>query len=130
MRDAACLSDPTTNTYCFLNAARDSNPTNLYYYSLPLGTKLPERSTDPQCTACLKSLMGVYGSALKDQSQASKLPGLVGTYELAAEATLGKCGVGYAQAGIVSGTRRLSASVGLGFVVWMLGMLFGGDALF
>ncbi|KAJ2915497.1 hypothetical protein MD484_g4892, partial [Candolleomyces efflorescens] len=130
MRDAACLSDPTTNTYCFLNAARDTNPTNLYYYSLPLGSKLPARSTDPQCTACLKSLMGLYGAALKDASQARLLSGLVATYEDAAETTLGKCGAGFAQTGIVSGVveARVPALLVLGSSV-VLASLLGGWTL-
>jgi hypothetical protein len=46
MREAACQIDPTTNIYCFAAAAGDKEPENLYYYSLPLGIKLP-KSTDP-----------------------------------------------------------------------------------
>jgi hypothetical protein len=133
MRDAACLSDPTTNTYCFLNAARDTNPTNLYYYSLPLGSKLPARSTDPQCTACLKSLMSLYGTALKDANQAKTLSGLLSTYEGAAETTLGKCGAGFAQTGLVSAaadSRVVPASISMavlgGSVVASLSLMLGG----
>ncbi|KAJ2926987.1 hypothetical protein H1R20_g10082, partial [Candolleomyces eurysporus] len=131
MRDAACLTDPTTNTYCFVNAARDTNPTNLYYYSLPLGHKIPERSTDPQCTACLKSLMGLYGTALKDANQAKVLTGLLSTYEGAAEKTLGKCGAGFAQTGLANAAdgrdSKIPAGVViLGSVVGSLWMLLGG----
>ena len=122
MRQAACLSDPTTNTYCFVNAARDTNPANLYYYNLPLGTKLP-KSTDPQCNACLKSLMGLYSGVLKGSTSSDelrKLPGLVQTYENAAELTLGKCGVGYALTGVAG--SALGSRMG-GESVWALGVL-------
>ncbi|KAJ3543592.1 hypothetical protein NMY22_g3086 [Coprinellus aureogranulatus] len=101
MRQTGCLTDPTTNTYCFVNAAADTNPTNLYYYNLPIGIKLPT-SADPQCNACLKSIMGLYGAAMRDENVARSLSGLQATYERAAEATLGKCGAGWAQANLVS----------------------------
>ncbi|KAF7360259.1 hypothetical protein MVEN_00755000 [Mycena venus] len=35
MRNAGCLTDPTTNTYCYLDAVRNSNPSDTYFYSLP-----------------------------------------------------------------------------------------------
>ncbi|KAH6906722.1 hypothetical protein BKA70DRAFT_396591 [Coprinopsis sp. MPI-PUGE-AT-0042] len=122
MREAACQIDPTTNTYCFVNAARDTNPANLYYYSLPLGIKLP-KSTDPQCNACLKSLMGMYSSVLKSSTSSEEvrsLPGLVQTYENAAELTLGKCGVGFALTGIAG--SALGGRLGVDSV-WALGVL-------
>lgn len=111
MRETGCLTDPTTNTYCFVSAAADKNPTNLYYYNLPIGIKLPS-SADPQCNACLKSLMGLYGAAMKDESVAKSLSGLQSTYEKAAEATLGKCGVGYAQANLVSAAMAVGRGAG------------------
>lgn len=111
MREAGCLTDPTTNTYCFVSAAADKKPANIYYYNLPIGTKLPT-SVDPQCNACLKSLMGLYGSAMKDESVARSLSGLQATYEKAAEATLGKCGVGYAQANLVSAAVAVGKKAG------------------
>ena len=101
MREAGCLTDPTTNSYCFVNAAADTNPTNLYYYNLPIGVKLPS-SANPQCTACLKSLMSLYAGAMKDENVAKSLSGLQATYEKAAEVTLGKCGAGYATANLVN----------------------------
>ncbi|KAG2008152.1 hypothetical protein CC2G_013613 [Coprinopsis cinerea AmutBmut pab1-1] len=120
MREAACLSDPTTNTYCFINAARDLNPTNLYYYHLPLGLPIPPKSSDPQCTACLKDLMGLYGEALKSPGGPELLPGLEKTYESAAELTQGKCGVGYALTGLAGGASSVrvgGATIAVGAVV-------------
>ena len=114
MREAGCLQDPTTNTYCFINAARDTSPSNLYYYNLPLGITLP-KSTSPQCTGCLKSLMGVYSTALKNNTAQSKtLSGLLKTYENAAELTLGKCGVGYALTGVSDSGALGDRGVGAG----------------
>src|ERR1700760_3213443 len=57
MYDAACtLTDPTTNSYCFLNAAHNSNPSDLYLYQLPIGSAYPNSST-PTCSSCSKSLL-------------------------------------------------------------------------
>lgn len=100
MREVGCQVDPTTNTYCFVNAAKDSNPSNLYYYSLPLGISLPA-TVDPSCNACLKSLMGTFSSTIK---AGGKYAGLLKTYENAAELTLGKCGVGFALTGLAQGS--------------------------
>jgi hypothetical protein len=47
MREAAYQIDPTTNTYCFVKAAGDNEPENLYRYSLPVGIKLPKRNVTP-----------------------------------------------------------------------------------
>jgi len=123
MRSAGCLTDPTTNSYCYVNAARDTNPANLYYYSIPLGLKIPS-SADPQCTACLKSLMTLYGNAVKAAVKAGpdSLKGLRATYEKAAELTQGKCGAGYASlglagAGVKIGVDVVSLLVGIA-VVW------------
>ncbi|KAJ3512768.1 hypothetical protein NMY22_g15239 [Coprinellus aureogranulatus] len=124
MRQTGCLTDPTTNTYCFVNAAADTNPTNLYYYNLPIGIKLPT-SADPQCNACLKSIMSLYGAAMRDENVARSLSGLQATYERAAEATLGKCGAGWAQANLVSA----AVAVGKGARwLWEEVTLFAGDA--
>lgn len=120
MRDAACLTDPTTNTYCYVNAARDTNPTNLFYYSLPLGLAVPNNS-DPQCNACLKNLMGLYGTA---NTGATKLPGLQATYGSAAELALGKCGAGYAVGSDAIGLGR-GGDVGL----LVLSVVLGGWTL-
>jgi hypothetical protein len=68
LRTAGCLSDPNMNTYCYLTAARSSNPFDLFVYSLPLGIQLP-RSSTTSCSACSKSIMSVYADALKSGMQ-------------------------------------------------------------
>ncbi|KAF8155860.1 hypothetical protein B0H34DRAFT_798957 [Crassisporium funariophilum] len=106
MHDVACLPDPTTNTYCFLNAVRNKNPSDLYYYQLPLNIPLPKKST-PTCSACSKSVMGLYASALKDPIEGPLLTGLKATYEPSAELSVQLCGAGFAQTQIVSGAMSL-----------------------
>ena len=66
MQEAACLVDPSTNTYCYLNAVHNTNPTDLYYYMLPLGSPLPN-SARSTCIACTKNLMSIYSTALSDR---------------------------------------------------------------
>ncbi|KAF8068795.1 hypothetical protein FPV67DRAFT_1356278, partial [Lyophyllum atratum] len=95
MRDAGCLTDPTTNTYCYLNAVRSPTPSDLYFYGLPLGNKLPNTTT-PSCSACTRSLMGTYSAALDDPARAADLTGLKKTYNDAAQLAVTQCGSGYA----------------------------------
>ncbi|KAF9467744.1 hypothetical protein BDZ94DRAFT_1287463 [Collybia nuda] len=96
MRDAGCLPDPTTNTYCYLSAANNPSPSDSYFYQLPLGHKIPPTST-PTCSACTKSLMTIYSTALEDPEVSSKLDGLRKTYPSAAQMAVNQCGAGYAQ---------------------------------
>ena len=96
MRDTGCLSDPTTNTFCYLNAVRNANPSDLYFYQLPLGIGLPNTST-PLCSACTRSIMGFYAHALKDSEQAKSLTELKTTYGPAASLAVKHCGASYAE---------------------------------
>lgn len=77
--------------------------------------------------------MSLYGTALKDANQAKTLSGLLSTYEGAAETTLGKCGAGFAQTGLVSAaadSRVVPASISMavlgGSVVASLSLMLGG----
>lgn len=63
MRQAGCLADQTTNAYCYLEAVRNPNPSDVYYYQLPLGLAVPN-NTKPTCSACTKSLMSLFDAAL------------------------------------------------------------------
>lgn len=102
VRETGCLTDPTTNTYCYLNAVRNSNPSDAYFYGLPLGEKLP-KTTTPSCSACTRSVMGVYSAALEDPAQAADLTGLKKTYTEAAQLAVSSCGNGYAAITVVNG---------------------------
>lgn len=111
MRDAACVVDPTTNAYCYVEAVRNSNPSDLYFYQLPLGIGLPT-NTVPSCSSCTKSIMQLYATA-------GNLTALVSTYNTAARIADGSCGSGYVQqttlAGSATGLKVAS--------VWTLGLV-------
>lgn len=143
-RDAGCLVNPKTNAYCmcrsfrlffhvahyncqqylsdivgFVEALAQSSPSDLYYYSLPLGTPIPgttptttapssggghltstSTSTSststpattfaPSCSGCVSSLMAIFAPYASDPSY---LLGL--TYPPAASAANKQCGDGY-----------------------------------
>lgn len=110
MHDAACLVDPTTNAYCYLSAVQNTNPSDLYFYSLPLGIPLPN-SSKPSCSACSKNVMGVYAAALQAPSQAKLLTGLKSTYDVSAQVAAQFCGSAFA-------ITSVSAAVSLYFGGW------------
>lgn len=91
MRSAGCLADPSTNTYCYLDAVHNSNPSDTYFYSIPLGVSIPN-NTIASCSACTKSLMTLYYDALSNTS----LTGLHDSYESAAKIAVADCGTAYA----------------------------------
>jgi hypothetical protein len=127
MRDTACLPDPATNIFCFLNAVRNSDPTDLYFYQLPLGIALP-LTANPLCSPCTGSVLGLYAQALLDPTQADSLAALKKTYKPAAALAIKSCGSTYATAiangGVV--TLRPKSSV------WPMGavLLLGYISLF
>ncbi|KAJ6487840.1 hypothetical protein C8R45DRAFT_1213847 [Mycena sanguinolenta] len=95
MRSAGCLVDPTSDTYCYLDAVRNSNPSDTYFFSLPLGISMPP-NTIASCSACTKSLMSLYYSALTNSSQSSGLKSLQQAYPSAAKIAVADCGTAYA----------------------------------
>ncbi|TDL25162.1 hypothetical protein BD410DRAFT_765773 [Rickenella mellea] len=121
MRDAGCAVDQQTSTYCYADAVHNANPSDLYFYQLPLGTALPN-NTRPSCSACTKSVMAVFAT------QAQNLSSLQETYSSAAQAAEKACGQGYVQIFTSAATR-----VGGGLtwallwlvagVIWSLGLL-------
>jgi len=114
VREAGCLTDPTTNTYCYLNAVRNSSPSDLYFYGLPIGKKVP-KTTTPSCSACTRSVMGTYSAALEDPAKAADLTGLKKTYTEAAQLATSTCGNGYATAVAVNGA---APALGTGYLGW------------
>ncbi|RDB29718.1 hypothetical protein Hypma_013965 [Hypsizygus marmoreus] len=127
-RDAGCITDPTTNTYCYVNAVRNTNPSDSYFYQMPLGIGVPKTAT-PLCSACTRSVMGIYAAALEDPAQAPTLTGLKKTYSPAADLAVQQCGAGYAQvttSGGVSMLRGLSGWTGALAVLLCSALLFAG----
>ncbi|KAJ7185698.1 hypothetical protein C8R46DRAFT_937293 [Mycena filopes] len=118
MRSAGCLADPTTNTYCYLDAVRNSNPSDTYFYSIPLGISMPN-NTIASCSACTKSLMTLYYGALNNDSMSAGLSGLHETYASAAKIAVADCGTAYATLATTGASsdalpRRTPAGVVLG----------------
>jgi hypothetical protein len=110
MFDAGCLSDPTTNSYCYVSAVANSNPSDVYFYNLPLGFNLPN-STASTCSACTKSLLGLYAAGL-GSSTGSTLTGLRKTYQNAVGVAQSQCGQAYAHMADTAGAAGLRAGMG------------------
>jgi hypothetical protein len=113
MRTAACTTNPLTDTYCLVDAVRAPTASDVYYFGLPLGTPLPT-STAPTCSACTKSLLGLYApyapaanSKLATNATAA-LPALGNSvYAQAAGAANKACGQDFAASAQGSGARAL-----------------------
>ena len=88
MRQVACLANQNTATYCYVEAASNRNPSDLYFYSLPFGFPLPN-NTNLSCSSCTKSVMALFGS------QVNETTGLEDTYSAAAFLASSKCGSDY-----------------------------------
>ncbi|KAH8996371.1 hypothetical protein EDB92DRAFT_2112667 [Lactarius akahatsu] len=88
MREVACMADQNNSSYCYIGAASSSNPSDLYFYSLPYGTPLPNNTT-PTCSTCTKSMMTLFGAV------AGSIDGLKQTYSSAVDIASSKCGSSY-----------------------------------
>jgi hypothetical protein len=117
MYDAACMPDPVTNTYCYVDAAAEPTPGDLYIYQLPLGISLPEETTNLTCSSCSKSVLALYANALTNKTVENGLTGLKGTYESSAQIANNICGADYAKIGIVNGALGLTGGLGSAIVV-------------
>lgn len=88
MRDVACSANKNTSTYCYIEAASSSDPSDLYIYSLPFGIPLPN-NTLPSCSGCTSGVMALFASHV-DQTD-----GLKKTYNAAAKLVSSKCGASF-----------------------------------
>ena len=120
MRDAACLVDQSTNAYCYVSATHNPNPSDLYFYQLPLGISLPS-TTEPSCSACTKSLMQLF-------SLANNVTALEGTYGGAAAVADGTCGEGYVKQTLAGsgGARGVGGVSGWVVAVVVVGVVVVG----
>lgn len=127
---SGCLTDPSTSSYCYVKAAHNTNPSDLYFYSLPEGVALPNSSsTTLTCSSCTKSLMALYVNALNTDSQ-GELTELGSVYGAAEREAVSQCGNGYAQA---STSEAEDQQNGAGRVViggmsmgWLIALAVGG----
>lgn len=88
---ATCLKDPDTAVYCFGNSVTNqTNPTETYFYYLPLNSTLPG-GTVPICAPCLQQTMEIYQVATANRRQP-----IADTYDSAAEQVNTLCGPNFA----------------------------------
>lgn len=91
LRQASCLSSNNTDAYCYVSAlSSEAHPADAYYYTLPLGTALPN-SSDPSCSSCTQQIMSEF------VTQGLNTSGLRETYAGAAAITNKVCGSGFVQ---------------------------------
>ncbi|KIK99179.1 hypothetical protein PAXRUDRAFT_9040 [Paxillus rubicundulus Ve08.2h10] len=107
MRNAACQVD-TTNSYCYVDAVANSDPSSYWFYQLPLGQPLAS-ITNNACNECTKRLMAIYAAAL-DSTNGTNLDGLAETYSNAADSLNSVCGSSYAQAAAVSTSSAFTSA--------------------
>jgi len=115
MYTAGCLPDQSSNAYCFVDAAHATNPSDLYFFQLPMGISLPNNTT-PSCSSCTKSLMALYAQSLENAPKGT-LTYLEKTYPSGQKVAVAQCGASYAQALAVTGSavgrQTWSFAVGL-----------------
>ncbi|CUA76744.1 hypothetical protein RSOLAG22IIIB_02214 [Rhizoctonia solani] len=117
MRQAGCLVNQRSNAYCFVESVASSSPVDTYFYALPLGTPVPQKST-PSCSPCIKSLMSLYADSATDKS----LP-LSKVYSAAQQLAADSCGAEYARSVATNGaTRNMVTTVS---VTLFLGVVLG-----
>lgn len=132
MRDAACQVDPATNSYCYVEAVANSDPSSYWFYQLPLGQTLGPNITTSVCNGCTSGLMASYASAL-NSTNGTSLTGLAQTYNDAADTLNNVCGSSYAKTAKVSssassawvnaGVPTQGSLVALGAIVLFAGVL-------
>ncbi|KAF8489761.1 hypothetical protein JB92DRAFT_1357671 [Gautieria morchelliformis] len=138
MRTAACLTDPTNNAFCYIDALAATTPADLYFYGLPLGTPVPN-TTKPSCSPCVKSVLAVYaqyvtpssgsgaiqigaetGNSTTSPTTPSPLPVLGKTYPAAARLAVNQCGGTYASVGVAQPSRAERHRIAWGCVLLSL----------
>jgi hypothetical protein len=104
---STCLKDPSTQEFCFTEAAtNDTNVTDYYVYFLPLGMSLPG-SSRPTCNRCLQATMEVF-----QQAALSKGQPLTQTYIPAAQQINLGCGPGFVNATVKVGSQASISAAG------------------
>ncbi|KAM3498389.1 hypothetical protein MY10362_008289 [Beauveria mimosiformis] len=107
LRAATCLQDPATQNYCFASAVTNViNPSDIFFYSMPLGLALPGAST-PSCGVCTTQTMAVFHAATGDRNQQ-----ITGTYREAARQVNTVCGPGFVNDTATSAAGRAGAAAG------------------
>jgi len=100
VRQAGCVVDQSTGSYCFVEAATNPASSDIEFFRLPTGVPL-SNGTIPSCSTCIKDVMAIYAQAITTPSSA-KTGTSVGTpldttYGPAAQLAVQQCGSVYAQ---------------------------------
>ncbi|OJJ47897.1 hypothetical protein ASPZODRAFT_30742, partial [Penicilliopsis zonata CBS 506.65] len=97
---ATCLINPSTEDYCFVDAALNtSNIADYYVYFLPLGTALTS-SNHPTCNKCLQADMTVFSEWAEVKGQP-----LTSVYLAAAAQVDERCGDDFATTNITVASK-------------------------
>jgi len=124
-RTAGCQSNPSTNVYCYTQAAALSDPSDLYFYQVQFGLSVPN-NTKPSCSPCIKGLMDLYVSAIsgqegsEDEDVRSKL---AIAYAQASSIIIEVCGNGFVQTIAINGSGTLSLSLSSLWFVMFIGCI-------
>jgi hypothetical protein len=102
---AACLKNPDTNDYCFVDAATNaSSPQNLDTYSIPAGYPTVEAPW-PTCNECLQASMDIFSRWAQVDGQP-----LTTSYLPSALALNRHCGDNFANVNITVGEKAKTTS--------------------
>ena len=96
----------------------NANPSDLYFYALPLGIALPQ-TVNSSCSTCTKSVMAAYAAG------GGNLTALQQVYNGAAAVANKQCGNGYVQIT----NANAAAAVGREVRAWVGGVGVGVSAL-
>ena len=126
-RQAGCQSNPDTNVYCYIQAATQPDPSDLYFYQVQYGLSIPN-NTNPSCSPCTKSLMGLYVSAISGQEELEDenlRSMLAQAYFHASRIAVNVCGNDFVETIAIdgSGSPRLSLSLSLLFSALLIGCI-------
>ncbi|KAI2715208.1 hypothetical protein CBS147332_4862 [Penicillium roqueforti] len=103
-----CLTNPSTQNYCFVDAVSNStNPDDYNVYLMPLGTPLTVGDV-PTCNKCLKTTMDVFSRWARRDGQS-----LDSTYLPSAKIINAHCGDGFALTNITVGSVDVRAGAAL-----------------
>ncbi|KAL0062048.1 hypothetical protein AAF712_011126 [Marasmius tenuissimus] len=134
-RRVGCLVDPGSNTYCYLNAVHNSNPSDVYLYNIGLGKRFPTGGkANPTCSACSRQVINVYSDALGNGTGIDKAllgdmaqTNLQNALPPAVQTWRDSCGSSFATATISGGARIFPQALSLSLVVAIVTFLVLGS---
>ncbi|KAJ6080448.1 hypothetical protein N7467_010201 [Penicillium canescens] len=108
MYRATCLTSPSTQDYCFVDAVSNSSaPDDYNVYFMPIGSAL-SAGAKPTCSQCLQATMDLFARWAKKDGQS-----LDTTYLPSARIINAHCGAGFANTNVTVGSNQVTAGAGL-----------------